>query len=186
MKKYSTLLLILILAFVARPLLASFDTPGGNTTTQILLTEDQADKETSFPLVVPLHGDIEVKLLGSESNSLVYSSGSGSQYGDRWEWDQSSDGPLSVVSVPLKIVHGLSPLLQSFDAGNMKFNNGWLTIETSYIWTFFAEQKGEQKLTFKKYHYSNAKIFNIDGSSPWKDPTKEIHFTINVIDPSHQ
>ena len=143
-----------------------------------MLTEDQAGNE-SQPLKIPLHSEVDVKLVGSESNSIVYSSGSGDQHGERWEFDESSENNIfSELSDPEEsIIHSHHIFLP----GNSR-DLGWVTEPTKYNWALTADQVGLATLTFKKYYYSNSTVRNLDGSLPWKDPIKEIHFTIQVVD----
>jgi hypothetical protein len=170
MKKYISLfvLTVSLLIFASPSLLA-------HSPSQFLLTEDQAGNE-EHPIVVPLHSEIEVKLLGSESNSHVYSSGSGSQHGERWEcsWSNDDDDLMMIARPTAEIIHAPSNVVRS--------DRGEFTKSTDYRWTFLAQQSGVSTLIFKKYYYSNAKVHNLDDSSSWKDPIKEIHFTIQVTD----
>ena len=140
---------------------------------QLSLTEDQGGTVNQL-IIIPLNSEIEVKLLGSESNSHVYSSGSGSQHGERWEcsWSNDDDDLMMIARPTAEIIHAPSNVVRS--------DRGEFTKSTDYRWTFLAQQSGVSTLIFKKYYYSDAKVHNLDDSSPWKDPSKEIHFTIQV------
>ena len=142
---------------------------------EISLTEDQACNEKPI-IAVPLHSEIEVKLLGSEFNSRFYSSGGGSQHGERWDFNGSKDdNTLMMIAQPTgEIIHAPFDVIHSIP--------GYAKEDTNYRWTFIAERPGISTLSFKKYRYSDAMIRNQDGSVPWKDPIQEIHFTIQVID----
>ncbi|MCF7729472.1 MAG: hypothetical protein K9M81_03790 [Chthoniobacterales bacterium] len=170
MKKYIPFfaLIVSLLTFVSPHLLA--DNP-----LEISLTEDQACNEEQT-ISVPLQSELEVKLHGSEFNSSFYSSGSGSQHGERWNFNGSKDdNALKMTAQPTgEIIHAPFDIIHSIP--------GYAKEDTSYCWKFTAEQPGISTLSFKKYRYSDSKIRNQDGSAPWEDPIQEIHFTIQVID----
>ena len=170
MKKLFTIVSLLTLVFVGRPLIAAPDSSA------IRITKAQAN-DAAHPIEVLLNNDIEISLKGIESNSSVYCSGAGCQHGYRWEYDNSSDedGVLTVTSVPINAI------LARF-SGENEFHNGWNTKQTSYRWSFIPKKAGLTTLTFKKYYYSNAMVRNTDGSLLWKDPVETIQFTINVTD----
>ncbi len=168
MKKIFSILLLLAICFSINALCAE--------ASKIVLTEDQAN-DTNTPIIVCQNSTITVSLQEEESYSLVYSSGSGSEHGYRWKFDGGTKSDVLVEGGENEtyINHSSAP---STDERN---HENWITKQMPHFWTFAANQAGLTTLTFKKYYYSNAKIQNIDGSSPWKDPVETIQFTINVV-----
>ena len=143
-------------------------TPAAEYPSTLILTEEQAENLVG-PISIPLGATICIELSGDKTLSHVYSSGMGSAWGHKWTFNDEEDEFLNLIDTRIVNLGGQS-------AGQM------ITSKMDYRWTFHPEELGETKLTFKKYYYSNAAIRNLDGSSPWKDPIKQIHFTINVVD----
>lgn len=140
----------------------------------IFLTEDDANTQDA-PIYVCLNDKIEISLQGEEENSMLYSSGSGSQHGYRWEYDNGGvdNDVLMMTSAPPFISH-----IDFLHQGML--DDGWNAQKTSYQWSFSPKQEKTTTLTFKKYCYTNFMVRNRDGSSPWKEPVETIEFTINV------
>ncbi len=145
-----------------------------SSVSNIVLDEKNANTP-ELPINVALNGNIKISLQGKDSYSPVYSSGSGSEYGYRWELEKSSESNiLTELTKPEAIV-------RSCNVGQA-YQLGWSTESTGYTWVFTSKQLGIATLTFKKYYYSNAMVRNSDGSLLWKDPVETIQFTINVVD----
>lgn len=172
MKKFMPLL-SLCLFLISSLQASSLNTPlSDDTTSGYALTEDNQGSSEENPIIIPCHSKFDVTLLGSRSESNVYSSGSGSCHGERWTLNQSAENDfLTLLEKPLdKVERGTQG----------DFHNRWHTKTISYHWKFGPEKIGLYHLIFKKYYYSNSTLRNFDGSSLWKDPIQEIDFTILV------
>jgi len=172
MKKFIPLL-PLCLFLISSLQASSLNTPlSDDTTSGYVLTEDNQGSSEENPMIIPCHSELDVTLLGSRTESTVYSSGTGSCHGEQWTFNQSAENDF------LKVLE--KPLDHPQRDNHRDAHHGWHTKTISYHWKFSPEQSGLYHLTFKKYYYSNSALRNLDGSSPWKDPIQEINFTILV------
>jgi hypothetical protein len=180
MKKFIPLL-SLCLFLISSLQASSLNTPlSDDTTASYVLTEDNQGSSEENPITIPCHSELDVTLLGSHSDSIVYSSGSGSYHGERWTLNPSAENDcLKVLEASTSIDPPDSPrTLEEYLKQHRGF--GWHTKTISYHWKFSPEKTGLYHLTFKKYYYSDSTARNLDGSSLWKDPIQEIDFTILI------
>lgn len=129
------------------------------------LTEKDAD--SVIPIDISAGSEVVISLTGSQTSSLVYCSGQGSEWGDFWTYLENNN-ILNFKNLTVNQTGGLAD--SSFSKTKM----------LSYDFLFETSQTGVTTLVFHKYHFSNSTLRNVDGSSPWKDPVKEIHFNIRI------
>jgi len=187
MKKILTLTLLLSLTFIGTLFIASPNLLAEHVPDHLTLQENQAGNDDA-PFKIALNGQVTITLIGEETKNPITSSGSGSYKNIQWKPGQDLINDILILEnyneIKMPIDENYNEIKMPVDISTENSYPCRHQIITYPTWYFKAEQSSTVTLTFKKYIDTDALMFNLDGSPFYKDPVKEIHFTIQVVDPN--